>query len=153
MNVNVPEQGRLAGIDYGHVRIGIAVCDPGQILASPLEIHHRGDDAEDRRRFLRLVEEEELVGFVVGLPVHTDGEESEKSQEARQFGKWLAELTGLPVAYHDERFSSQEAKRHLGAAKLSKKQRRQRIDMLAAQIILASYLESGRHHDPGPLDA
>ncbi|MCA9178783.1 MAG: Holliday junction resolvase RuvX [Planctomycetales bacterium] len=149
--VAVPREGRLAGIDYGHVRVGISICDPLQIVASPYEVYPRGDDVADRRRFLRLVEEEKIVGFVVGLPVHTDGQESVKSLEAREFAKWLAEVTALPVAFHDERFSSKEAKRHLNDAKLTKRKRKQRVDMVAAQIILASFLESSRNQAPGAL--
>ena len=148
----LPTQGRLAGIDYGTVRIGIAICDPMQIVASPFENYQRGDEAADRARFLRLVEEEDITGFVVGLPLHTDGEESVKSLEAKEFGKWLTELTSLPVAFQDERFSSKEASRHLLAAKLTKKQRKQRLDMLAAQIILAHYLEGSRTQEFGGLN-
>jgi putative Holliday junction resolvase len=146
--MSVPDSGRLAGIDYGHVRIGIAVCDPGQSLASPLENYTRNGDQADGRRFQKLAADEELVGFVIGLPVHTNGMESAKSLEAREFGKWLTKTTGLPVAYHDERFTSQEAERHLDAAGLTKKRRKQRLDMLAAQIILASFLESAAKDAP-----
>ncbi len=80
--------------------------------------------------------------FVVGLPVHLDGRESAKSREARQFGAWIAEITGKPVEYFDERFTSAEAERFLGAAELTKKRRKARLDMLAAQILLVAYLES-----------
>ena len=148
---DVPRQGRLAGIDYGTARIGIAICDPMQIVASPYENYSRGDDQTDRARFARLVEDEDIVGFVVGLPLHTDGQESQKSLEAKQFAKWLGELTSLPVAFQDERFSSKEASRHLLAAKLTKKQRKERLDMLAAQIILSHYLEGSRSEEFGDL--
>ena len=97
MSDSLPRTGRLAGIDYGTVRIGIAITDPAQSLASPLEILTRRDKFQDERYFLRLAEQERLAGFVVGLPVHTSGEESQKSFEAREFAKWLAEATKLPV--------------------------------------------------------
>jgi putative Holliday junction resolvase len=88
------------------------------------------------------------------LPVHLDGRESQKSIEARAFGKWLQEVTGVPVEFFDERFTSHEAQQILGGAELSKKKRKARLDMLAAQIMLASYLESRtRGQDlPGALD-
>lgn len=134
--------GRVAGIDYGTVRIGIAVSDPNRTIASPYENYTRRGRDHDARRFRRLVEEERIQLFVVGLPVHLDGRESEKSREARQFGQWIETTTGVPVAYFDERFTSAEAERFLLDAQLTKKRRRQRLDMLAAQIMLSAYLES-----------
>ena len=126
------------------VRIGIAITDARQTLASPLDNHARGSKDQDARYFQQLVQDEALVGFVVGLPVHLSGDESQKSYEARLFGKWLAEATGLPVDFYDERYSSVIADDFLAAGQLTKKQRLRRRDMLAAQVILASYLESDR---------
>ncbi len=141
--------GRIAGIDFGTVRIGIAISDPMQSIASPYENYtRRGVDA-DRARFVRLAEEEHIVRFVVGLPVHLDGGESAKSQEARQFGKWLAETTGVAVEFFDERFTTREAELVLAEAQFTKKQRKARLDKLAAQIMLIAYLESLRDDSPG----
>src|SRR5437763_10925830 len=104
-------QGRLAGIDYGTVRIGIAITDPEQRIASPLDNYTRRGAVADGIYFRKLAAEERVVRFVVGLPVHLDGRESEKSREARKFGAWLQETTGVPVVFFDERFSSSEAER------------------------------------------
>jgi putative Holliday junction resolvase len=134
--------GRVAGIDYGHVRIGIAISDPDRMLASPLENYTRRGPAQDAQRFRRLAAEEQVVLFVVGLPIHLDGRESAKSQEAREFGAWLGETTGVPVEYFDERFTSREAEELLLAADMTRKRRKRRMDMLAAQIMLSAYLES-----------
>ncbi len=135
--------GRVAGIDFGTVRIGIAISDPERKIASPYENYTRRGQSDDARRFRRLVEEESIRLFVVGLPVHLDGRESEKSREARSFGQWLAETTGVAVQFFDERFSSHQAEEALLAAQLTKKRRKQRLDMLAAQIMLSAFLESG----------
>ena len=140
--MTMPPQGRLAGIDFGTVRIGIAITDPGRQMASPLENYTRGNRQQDERRLRRLIEEEELVGFVIGLPVHGSGQESRLSIEARKFGAWLAELSGLPVEYYDERFTSMEAEQLLLEGGMSRKRRRARLDKLAAQIMLSSYLQS-----------
>jgi putative holliday junction resolvase len=137
-----PSPGRVAGIDYGHVRIGIAISDTDRTIASPLENYNSRGREQDGKRFQRLVAEEGVVLFVVGLPIHLDGGESEKSREARRFGQWLGELTGLPVEFFDERFTSHEAEQFLLAAELTKKRRKKRMDMLAAQIMLSAYLES-----------
>jgi putative Holliday junction resolvase len=149
-----PGSGRVAAIDFGTVRIGIAVSDPAQTIASPYENYTRRDTQQDARRFRRLVAEERVGLFVVGLPVHLDGRESEKSTEARRFGEWLGEVTGVPVVYFDERFTSTEAEQMLLEAQMTSKRRKKRMDMLSAQILLSAYLESSARgrQDLGPLD-
>lgn len=144
MGVESPETppGRVAGIDFGSVRIGIAVTDRRRTLASPYETYTRRGPAADAQRFQRLAADEGLVRFVVGLPVHLDGRESQKSAEARQFGQWLEKTTGLPVEFFDERFTTAHADEILSAAELTSKRRKERRDMLAAQILLVSWMES-----------
>jgi len=155
---SIPSQpevpGRVAGIDYGSVRIGIALSDPRRTIASPYENYTRRGEEQDARRFRELVAEERVTLLVVGLPVHLDGGESEQSTAARQFGQWLAEVTGVRVEFFDERFSTVQAEQCLLAADMTSKRRKKRRDMLAAQIMLAAYLQShGRGQDaPGPLD-
>ena len=139
-----PKPGRVAGIDFGTVRIGIAISDPARTIASPYENYTRRRREQDARRLQRLVAEEQVVLFVVGLPVHLDGRESEKSLEARQFGRWLGEMTGVPVEYFDERFSTTEAEQALLQVGMTRKRRKRRKDMLSAQIMLSAYLESSR---------
>jgi putative Holliday junction resolvase len=141
----------IAGIDYGTVRIGIAVADTSIGIATPHTNYTRRGAAADKQFFERLVANERIEKFVVGLPVHLDGNESRKSIEARAFGKWLGETTGLPVEFFDERFTTAEADEILGAAKLTKKQRQARRDQLAAQIMLTAYLESGGRGQATPL--
>lgn len=144
MNADAPP-GRIAGIDYGTVRIGVAVSDPGRTLASPLGTHVRGSESADAEFFRNLVDREEIHLFVVGLPIHLSGEESEKSREARRFGQWLGEVTGVAVEYFDERFSSRRADALLHEGGLTRQRRKKRRDMLAAQVMLAAFLDSG--HD------
>jgi putative holliday junction resolvase len=140
----LPSSGRLAGIDFGTVRIGVAVTDREQRFASPLDNYTRRGDVADAAYFHRLVGEEQIVAFVIGLPVHLDGRESQKSTEARRFGGWLQEKTSLPVVFFDERFTSTEAEQLLLGAEFTKKKRKARLDKLAAQILLAAYLEAGK---------
>ncbi len=149
-----PAPGRIAGIDFGTVRIGIAITDPDRTMASPLESYTRRDRQQDARRFQQLAVEEGVTLWVVGLPVHLDGRESQKSRVARRFGEWLAEVTGIPVEFFDERFTTAEAKELLVQAELTSKRRKQRVDMLAAQIMLTAYLESETkgQEPPGALD-
>jgi putative holliday junction resolvase len=134
---------RIAGIDYGTVRVGIAMADSEIGIASPYENYARKTVALDAEYFTALAKDERIGLFVVGLPVHLHGGESQKSREARTFGKWLHEVTGVPVEFFDERFTTAEADEVLNAAKLTKKQRQARRDQIAAQIVLTAYLESG----------
>ncbi|RIK81157.1 MAG: Holliday junction resolvase RuvX [Planctomycetota bacterium] len=142
--------GRVVAVDYGTVRIGLAISDPARTLASPLSIYARRDKITDAAFFKRLAAEERVARFVVGLPVHNDGRESQKSFEAREFGRWLGETTNVPVDYFDERFTTAQAEEHLLAAGLTKKRRKERLDKLAAQILLAAYLEAGCRSDEAP---
>jgi len=138
--VALPEHGRLAGIDYGTVRVGIAISDIRQTISAPHELMHRSTVERESAHFRQLVENEQLCGFVVGLPLHISGDESEKSKEAREYGGWLEETTGLPVAFHDERYTSSEADELMLAAGLTSKKRKEKRDKLAAHLILASFL-------------
>ncbi len=152
MSTNKPA--RIAGIDFGTVRIGIALADLEVGIAGPYETYTRRSEAKDAEYFRQLAQQERLTRLVVGLPVHLDGHESQKSREARAFGQWLTELTGLPVDYFDERYSSSQAEEILAGAQLTKKRRQERIDQLAAQIMHTAYLEScGESQDnPGGIE-
>ncbi len=141
----LPSQGRLAGIDFGTVRLGLAICDPGQRWTTPLETYQRHSRRADETFFARLARQEEICGWVVGLPIHCDGAESEKSREARQFGQWLGQTTRLPVAFFDERFTTAEARKLLNDTPLSGRKRKKQLDQMAAYLILTHYLDSESH--------
>lgn len=139
-----PTRGRLLGIDYGTKRLGLAICNPEQTIASPLENYTRRDKTQDSRQIRRLVEENQIVGLVVGLPVHISGDEGGKAREARVFGDWIAAETKRTVIYWDERYTSLQAEQLLLSAELTSKQRKARRDMLAAQILLQDFLDGDR---------
>jgi putative Holliday junction resolvase len=146
----MPSSTRIAGIDYGTVRIGIATADLSVGIAGPYETYARRSERLDAEYFQRLASEERIGRFVVGLPVHLSGGESQKSTEARAFGDWLGQLTGVPVEYFDERYTSAEAESLLLDAGLTKKRRKERLDQLAAQIMLTAYLEAGARGQESP---
>jgi len=98
----VSAAGRLLGVDYGDVRVGLAVSDPDRKIAFPLAIYTRQDRERDAGYFRAVVKEEEAAALVIGLPVHLSGVEGQKAGAARTFGAWLAEtfaeaVTGPPV--------------------------------------------------------
>ena len=141
-----PSEGRIAGIDYGTVRIGIAVCDPERRLASPLEVRAADAWRDDSDYYRELVKLERLAGFVVGLPIHLDGGESEKSRECRTFAQWLAAETKVPVRLFDERFTTADAQHRIAGGGLSRQQKKKRVDAVAALVLLESFLEACRYH-------
>jgi putative Holliday junction resolvase len=125
------------------VRIGLAISDAERRLASPLAIYTRKDDEQDRQFFRNLVEHEEAGLLIVGLPMHTTGREGEQAGKARALGTKLQAWTGLPVVFWDERFTTRFAESELWTAGLTHKQRKERRDKVAAQMLLQSYLEAG----------
>lgn len=141
--MTIPLTGVLLGIDYGTKRVGLAVSDSGQIIASPLRIVQ--NDAAIEKHFASVAEEYNVVGLVVGLPVHMSGDEGGKAKDAREFGTRIAQSLNLPIAYHDERFTTQMANAAMAEAGLSAGKRKARLDMVAAQIILQAFLRSSRN--------
>ena len=139
---SLPPKGALLGIDYGTVRVGLAVCDRDRIVASPLDTYARKTARVDTAYFQKVFAEHTVVGIVVGLPLHTSGEESESSRNARTYGAWLATVSGLPVVFWDERLTTWLAEEALVGAKLSHAKRKERRDRVAAQMILQSFLDA-----------
>jgi putative Holliday junction resolvase len=139
---SLPAQGRLMGLDYGSKRFGVALSNDEQTIASPLENRTRRSPDQDGAFLASLATDYNVVGLVVGLPVHMSGQEGGKAREARNFGQWAGRVTGLPVRYYDERYTSLIAEHHLLAAGVSEKKRKERLDKVAAQVLLQAYLDS-----------
>lgn len=135
---------RVLGIDYGERRIGLAVSDPTATIAQPLPtlVRRRGK-RPPVARIVRLAEEHAVEDAVVGLPLTLEGTESGWTREVRAFGDKLAERSGLPVHFLDERMTSVRAERAVRALGLSKRERerKERVDAAAAVLILQAYLD------------
>ena len=141
---------RILGLDFGTKRVGAAISDPRRSIASPLEVHERRDAAQDARHYQKLVEEHEIERIVIGLPVHTGGRVGASASLARTWGDWLRSVTGVPVVYFDERYTTVEAEDSLIAAGLKRSKRKGLRDMLAARILLQNYLDDGSPENPLP---
>lgn len=140
---------RLLGIDYGHKRIGIALSDVLEVMASPLEILQRQSLAKDLDYLAALARKHEVGKIVVGLPVNMDGSEGELAAQARAFADALTTRLGIPVELYDERMTTLQADRMLTEeADLSRGRRKEVRDKIAASLILQSYLDS-RQAFPG----
>ena len=136
------QYGRLMGIDYGKVRIGIALTDLLKTIASPYEVYKSVSLQKDVEYFVKLVKEKEVEKIVLGLPLNMDGSEGERAKRTRIFGEMLEKACSVPVVYQDERLSSVEAENYLLDGDVRRDKRKNLIDKVAATIILEDYLRT-----------
>jgi putative Holliday junction resolvase len=143
--MSLPESGRLLAVDWGEVRIGLALSDETQTLATPLEtlVRRRGKRFP-LGRFLALIGDHRPAGVVVGLPLTGEGDEAESSASARELAGELADRTGLPVELWDERMSTARALAAIREQGGSTRGRRGDVDSLAAAVLLQHYLDARR---------
>jgi putative Holliday junction resolvase len=124
---------RVAALDYGQVRTGVAVSDPTGTVARPVGVVERVDQADGFARLLETLAAEAPELVVVGLPVSLDGREHAQAARARAFARRLEGATTYDVALYDERFTTTLARHRGGAAPL---------DARGAAVILEDYLRS-----------
>lgn len=143
--MTLPTAGRILALDWGERRIGLAISDPTQLLASPLDtLSRRPGKRFPMPAFLAHLQATEPVGLVVGLPLTPAGTEEASATAARELGALVAGRTGLPVDFWDERMSTARA---LGAIREqggSTRGRRADVDSLAAAVLLQHYLDARR---------
>ena len=133
---------RILAIDYGDARIGLALSDESETLASPLSTYASVSMRKDIDHIAALAKEKNAGRIVLGLPVNMDGSEGERAQKTRSFGTVLARVSGLEVVYKDERLTTVSAERTLIECNVRREKRKQVIDTLSAQLILQSYLDA-----------
>ncbi len=135
---------RYLGLDYGTKRVGLALSDPSGMLATPLP-HLAAHPFKSLLESLRtLIREKEISLIVVGIPRNMDGSYGPSAEAAEGFALRLRESLLVPVRTIDERLSTVQAEKLLREAGKNARQQRQHIDSASAQIILQSYLDSGR---------
>ncbi|TAK27080.1 MAG: Holliday junction resolvase RuvX [Chloroflexota bacterium] len=137
------------GLDVGDRRIGVALSDPTELLASPLTTIQRTGGKRDVLAALKLADEHEAELIVVGLPRLLSGEIGEQARKSMEFADKLRAQTRVPIVLWDERYSTVTADELMGQAGRRPEERRARIDAAAAAVILQSYLD----HKPRPGDA
>lgn len=135
----------ILGIDLGKARTGVAVCDQGEVLASPLCVIKEHNRERLLEEIHRLSKEHKAAEIALGLPRNMDGSEGESAQNAREFGEQLREKTGLPVALIDERGTTVTAHGYLNQTDVRGKKRKAVVDSVAAVIILQNYLDYRRN--------
>ena len=139
---DLPATGPLIGIDPGSKTFGIAACDAGRLIASPVETIQKGRKlAPALDRLFAIMDERKTVGLVIGLPLNMDGSEGPRTQSARALARNIIARRDIPVAFQDERLSSAEAERAMIAGDLSRARRAELIDASAAAIILQTAID------------
>lgn len=131
---------RILGIDHGDVRIGIAMSDETEFLASPLTTVQNGKGAVDA--IVELIEEYGVEKIVIGLPLNMDGSFGPATEKVRKFSTKLAKKTAVPIIESDERLTTVTAHHNLREAGLDGRQRKGVVDMAAAQVILQDWLDA-----------
>ncbi len=138
---------RSLGLDIGDKRIGVAISDPEEILASPLATITRGDDDKAIDAILELVAKHGAQRIVVGLPYSLDGNIGRQASKVMAFVEKLSGRTEVNIETQDERLSSVAAKRLLVEAGTKKHKARLQLDAAAAAFVLQGYLDSLRVSD------
>jgi len=138
---------RVLGIDYGERRIGLAISDPTGTIAQalPTLLRRRGK-RPPYVKILEAIDEWDVERVVVGLPLEISGDEGQPATDVRSFGDGLERRAKIQVEYWDERFTSVRAQREIIRLDLPAAARREkeRVDAMAATLILQSYLDAQR---------
>lgn len=135
--------GRIMGLDVGGKRTGVAIADELGITARPVGFVARGP--RDREELARLVRDYDVRSLVAGLPAGMSGREGPQAADVRAYASALAADLELPLDFWDERFTSSIAERALIDSGARKSKRRERIDAVAAAVMLQSYLDNRAH--------
>lgn len=132
---------KLMALDLGTKTIGIAFSDVGLSIATARETLVRKKFTQDAEFILALAAEENVFAIILGLPLNMDGSEGPRAQSTRAFVRNLSKLTELPITFQDERLSTYAAEQAMLEADLSRKKRKEKIDAVAAAVILQGALD------------
>lgn len=133
---------RYLSIDYGHKRVGLAICDTSQTIVSPLTTIQRRDDTQVIERIATITAEQAVDGIVLGLPVNMDGSEGPQAEKVRNFARLLAETVHVSLHFQNEQLSSFAADHRLIGRELTRAGKRSRQDAVAAAVILEDFLKN-----------
>lgn len=132
---------RLLGIDYGTVRIGLALSDPTRTLASPLPFLENSSPSQVISTMAALIETHQITGLVIGMPRNMDGTYGPSAQKVRDFIAQIQKSISLPISPIDERLTTAQASKQLSGIGLNQKQLRKKVDSSSACLILQQYLD------------
>lgn len=132
----------VMSVDLGHVRTGLAISDSGGFLASSLCVIEEKYDERLIDKIVDKARENRAERIVVGLPKNMDGSEGESAIRARDLAQKITDRSGIPTVMQDERGTTLTAHAYLSAGEVYGKRRKQKVDAVAASIILQDYLDS-----------
>ncbi len=135
---------RKMGIDLGDVRIGIALSDTMQIIASAFETYKRVSDEVDLNHINDIISDKEVDTVVIGYPVNMDGTIGDRAKKAEEFAKKLEDFCKIKVVLQDERLSTVSAQKLLISSDVRREKRKEVVDKIASAIILQTYLNTNR---------
>jgi len=134
---------RILALDIGEKRVGVAVSDPTQSVASPIAVLDAARLIGDGADLHRVLEDyEDVESMVIGVPRSLDGTEGPQARRVREAAALIAERFGLPIEFVDERLTSVEAERRMAEAGADSRARRGAVDMVAASIMLQAHLDA-----------
>ena len=136
---------RILGLDFGSKTVGVAVSDPLGITAQGVEIIRRNDENKLRQTLARIeaiVQEYQVEQIVLGLPKMMNDSLGERVDKTMEFKEHVSRRTGLPVILWDERLTTVAADKAMMEAGIRRENRKDYVDMIAAQLILQGYLDS-----------
>lgn len=136
---------KIVALDIGTVRIGIATCDIMEIIASAYEVYKRKTLNQDIEYIANVINSLSAGEVVIGLPLKMDGTEGQSVEMAKSFGEELSKLISVPIKYQDERLSTVEAQRILIESGMRREKRKDKVDSIAATIILQTYLDKKKN--------
>ena len=134
----------LVGLDLGTKTLGVAVSDRLKIIASPLSTIQRNGTKKDLLKLQEILNDYEIGGFIVGLPLSLDNSDNQQTQLVRNFNKELITFFKLPSVFWDERFSSDVIFKEMKRSNMSKNKIKNKLDQQSASYILQGYLERYR---------
>ena len=132
--------GRYLGIDFGEKRVGLAISDKSNLIASPFKTINYINKNDLVSQIEKIVIENNIENFVLGLPINMKGEDTAQTKTVRKFKESLSSLD-IPIIYEDERLSSVSAKNSLILQNIKTGHNKSEIDKTAAAIILQQYLD------------
>ena len=134
----------LVGLDLGTKTLGVAVSDRLKIIASPLSTIQRNGTKKDLLKLQEILNDYEIGGFIVGLPLSLDNSDNQQTQLVRNFNKELLNFFKLPSIFWDERFSSDVIFKEMRKSNMSTNKIKNKLDQQSASYILQGYLERYR---------
>ena len=135
----------LLGLDFGDKIIGIAVSDKSKTIATPIISIKRKSILKDIEKLLSILEEYDVGGIILGLPLSLDGNENEMTKKVRKFAQEIEKSKDIKITFYDERYSSDVIYKELRKSSISKDKIKKKIDQMAASYILQGFLDNAKN--------